>query len=78
METSQGNSLRSYLEQTKPPFFKNGEQEGKTVLSGGLVPVGGGKYKERVQEGESGGNANVLMYENGKVSPAGTIPGMRG
>jgi hypothetical protein len=43
METSQGNSLRSYLEQTKPPFFKNGEQEGKTVLSGGLVPVGGGE-----------------------------------
>jgi hypothetical protein len=30
MEMSQGNSLRSYLKQTKMPLFKNREQEGKT------------------------------------------------
>jgi hypothetical protein len=50
----------------------------KRSCLGGWYQLAGGKYKERVQEGESGGNANVLMYENGKVSPAGTIPGMRG
>jgi hypothetical protein len=30
MEMSQGNSLYSYLKQTKMPVFKNKEQEGKT------------------------------------------------
>jgi hypothetical protein len=40
---SQGNTLYSYLEQTKVlfVFFKNGEQEGKMGHSGEGVPVGG-------------------------------------
>jgi hypothetical protein len=41
MEMSQGNSLCSYLKQTKMSFFKNREQEGKTGPVWGLVPVGG-------------------------------------
>jgi hypothetical protein len=40
-------------------FLKNGKQEGKTDLVWGLVPVGCGECKERVQEGEYGGN---IMY----------------
>jgi hypothetical protein len=42
MEMSKGNSLYSYLKQTKMSFFfhKTGEQEGKTGPAlGGLVPV---------------------------------------
>jgi hypothetical protein len=42
-------------------FFKNGEQEGKTDLVWGLVPVGGG---EDIGKGCSG---NITYsYENGK------------
>jgi hypothetical protein len=37
-------------------FFKNREQEGKTGPVWGLVPVGGGKHKERVYKGEYGRN----------------------
>jgi hypothetical protein len=37
-------------------FFKNGEQEGKTGPFCGLVSVGGGRQKDRVKEGEYGGN----------------------
>jgi hypothetical protein len=36
------------LNKQKCIFIKNGEQEGKTVPVWELVPVGGGKYKERV------------------------------
>jgi hypothetical protein len=36
------------------PFSKNKGQEGKTVCVGELVPVGGGKIKERVKEGKYG------------------------
>jgi hypothetical protein len=45
--------------QTKISFKKNGEQEGKTGPVWRLAPVGGGGYKERVQEGEYDGN---IMY----------------
>jgi hypothetical protein len=57
MEMSQGNSLYSSLkqQQQKSLFFKNEEQEGKTVSVWGLAPVGRGGYKERVKEGECGG-----------------------
>jgi hypothetical protein len=48
MEMSQWNSLYSYLKQTKMPFFKNGEQEGKIGPVWGLVSVGGGGCKEKV------------------------------
>jgi hypothetical protein len=34
---------RANLKQTKMPFLKNGEQEGKTGPVWGLVPVGGGR-----------------------------------
>jgi hypothetical protein len=41
-EMSQGNSLYSYLKQTKFLFFSETEnRKAKPVLSGGLVPVGG-------------------------------------
>jgi hypothetical protein len=33
-------------------FFKNREQEGKTVPVWRLGPVGGGGYKERVKKAE--------------------------
>jgi hypothetical protein len=49
MEISQGNSLYSYLKQTKISFFfKNREQESKTGPVWGFVPVRGRGYKERV------------------------------
>jgi hypothetical protein len=53
---SQRNSLCSYLKQIKMSFFKNREHEGKTGLVWGLAPVGGGRYKERMWEGEYGRN----------------------
>jgi hypothetical protein len=37
-------------------FFQNRGPEGKTVPLWGLVAVGGERYKERVQDGEYGGN----------------------
>jgi hypothetical protein len=46
-------------------LFRNKGQEGKTDLVWGLVPVGGGGYKERVKQGEYGRNI-ILMYENGE------------
>jgi hypothetical protein len=53
---SQGNSLYSYLKQTKMSFFllQNWRTGGwnSPVGQGGLVPVGGGGYGERVWEGE--------------------------
>jgi hypothetical protein len=39
--------------------LKNGGQKGKTGSVWRLVAVGGGGYKERVEEGEYGGN---VMY----------------
>jgi hypothetical protein len=45
----------------------------KQVLSGGLVPVGGGGHKERVSEGEYTGNI-MHSCENGKMRPVETIP----
>jgi hypothetical protein len=40
----------SYFKQTKMSFFlsRKENRETKQVLSGGMVPVGGGGFKERV------------------------------
>jgi hypothetical protein len=46
----------SYFKQTKCLFFKNERQEGKTGPVWPLVPMGGRGYKERMKEGEYGGN----------------------
>jgi hypothetical protein len=54
MEMSQGNSLYSYLKQKSCHFLQNWRAE--HVMSGGLVPVCCVEYKERMQEGEYGGN----------------------
>jgi hypothetical protein len=43
--------------------FKNEEQEGNTGLVRVLVPVGGGEYKERVQEGKGSGNIVCLSMK---------------
>jgi hypothetical protein len=56
-------------------FFKNEGREGKIGAIWGLAPVRGGGYKERVWE------VNMmemlcLMYENGKMRPVETTPGM--
>jgi hypothetical protein len=75
LEMSQGSSLYSYLKQTKMSFFKNGGQEGKTGPVWGLAPVGGGGHKERVEEVNMV-EYYVLVYENGKMRPIETIPGM--
>jgi hypothetical protein len=40
MEISQENSLYRYFKQTKTPFFKNRELEGKIGHIGEFVPVG--------------------------------------
>jgi hypothetical protein len=57
-----------YLKQ-KCPFFKNGEQEGKTVPvylppNRGWYQFKRGGYKERVQEGECSRN---IMYSYVKI-----------
>jgi hypothetical protein len=43
MEMSQGNSLYRYLKQTKIFFSKAENRKAKQVLSGDLVPAGGGR-----------------------------------
>jgi hypothetical protein len=48
MEMSQGNSLYSYPKKTKMSFFQKQRKEDKTGPVWGLVPVGGGGYKESV------------------------------
>jgi hypothetical protein len=54
MEMSQENPCVAILNKQTCLFSKT-EQEGKTGPVWGLAPVGGGGYKERVWEGESGG-----------------------
>jgi hypothetical protein len=52
MEMPQGNSLCSYLKQTKMTFFfcyKTGEQEDRTGPVWGLVPVGGRMWAKGVE-----------------------------
>jgi hypothetical protein len=66
----------SYLKQTKMSFFKNGEQEGKTG------PVWGW-YQWRAEGVGKGCRGRiwwkyVLKYDNGRMSPIKTIPGMGG
>jgi hypothetical protein len=58
-------------------FFSKTEDKAKQVLSGGLVPVGG----EDIRKGCRRLNMveyYILMYENGKMRPPETIPGMGG
>jgi hypothetical protein len=44
MEMSQGNSLYSYLKQTKMSYFTKSEnRRAEQILSGELVPVRGGR-----------------------------------
>jgi hypothetical protein len=38
------------INKQKCPFFKMKDRKVKEVLSGGLVAVGGGRHKERVEE----------------------------
>jgi hypothetical protein len=62
MKISQGNSLCSYLKQTKMSFFffhKIREQEDGTdpAWTGCGVPVGGGRLWGRMWEGEYGTSA---------------------
>jgi hypothetical protein len=56
---SQVNFLLSYLIQTKMPFFKDGEQEGKTSPVWGLVPVGEG---EDIKKGCRRANMVEILY----------------
>jgi hypothetical protein len=51
MEMSQGNSLYTYLKQTDMSFFsftKSENRRAEWVLSGRLIPVGGGACGQRV------------------------------
>jgi hypothetical protein len=43
--------LHSYLKQIKMPFFKNGEQEGKTGPVWGLAPVSVGDTRKGSRRG---------------------------
>jgi hypothetical protein len=54
---------------------KNEGQEGKTGPGWGLAPVGGGGYKERCRRVNMV-EYYALVYENGKMRPAETIPEM--
>jgi hypothetical protein len=47
-------------------FSKMKDWKVKQVLPGGLVPVGGGGYKERVKEGDYGGNVRHSCRKMGK------------
>jgi hypothetical protein len=78
MEMSQGNTLYSYLKQTKMPFFIQKQRTGKqnrSCLGGGYQWEGGG-YKERGSEGEYGAN-NLYTYVNGKMITVEIIPGIK-
>jgi hypothetical protein len=71
---SQGNSLYSYLKQTKMSFcfYKIGEQQ--SYLRGWSQWEGGG-CGERAWESEYGANT-VYIFINGKMRSVETIPGM--
>jgi hypothetical protein len=64
MEMSQGNSLCSYLKQTKMSFFKSREQEGESGPVWGLAPVGEGGHREKGEGGEYG--RILCTHKNGK------------
>jgi hypothetical protein len=78
MEMSQGNSLCSYLKQTKLSFlffffYKIREQEGGTgPTSGSGEEVGKGCGKVNMVQ------ILCTYYINGKMIPVETIPGMGG
>jgi hypothetical protein len=59
MEMSQGNSLCSYHKETKMSLFSFinlGNRRVDQVLSGNMVPVGGGRRWEKDVQGEYGAN----------------------
>jgi hypothetical protein len=60
------NSLSSYLKQTEMPFSKKGYREVKHVLSGVWHQWEWGGYKEKVQEGECGGNTRYSCMKTEK------------
>jgi hypothetical protein len=70
--------LYNYLKLTKISSFKNGEQEGKTDPGEGTGSSGWGKEVRKGSRRVNVVEFNVLMYENGKMRPVETIPGMRG
>jgi hypothetical protein len=74
MEITQGNSLCSYLKQTEMSVLKNREQGGKTGPVWGLAQVEGEDIR-KVHRKVNMVEYYVLMYENGKMRPAETIPG---
>jgi hypothetical protein len=86
METSQGNSLCSYLKQAKNViyiFFSSTESENRRVEQvlpwegeGGLVPVEGGKWLRKGVGGRIWCKYCVHIYVNGKMIPTETIPRM--
>jgi hypothetical protein len=66
----------SYLNKNVIFFFENGEQEGKIGPVCGVGTSGRGDIRKRSRR------MNVvkcypLVYENGKMRPVETIPGMR-
>jgi hypothetical protein len=62
------------------PFFKNGEQEGKTGPVWELVWAGRGRgnIKKGYRKPNVVKNIFQKYYENGKMRPVETIPGMGG
>jgi hypothetical protein len=72
----QGNSLCSYLKQTKFFFYKIREQESGTGPVWGLLPVGVGRMCGKGVGGRIWGKYCVHRYVNGKMRPAENIPGM--
>jgi hypothetical protein len=80
MEMSQGNSLYSYLKQTKI-FFSFIKLENRSMeqdCQGTLVPVGGRRMWGKGVGGWTWCKYCVYMYVNGKVSPIEMIAGMGG
>jgi hypothetical protein len=59
-------------------FSKNTEQEGKTGPVWRLAPVGGGWVIKKGCRRVNVVEILALMYENEKMRPAETIPGMGG
>jgi hypothetical protein len=67
--------LYSYLKQTKCLFSRTENRKVKQILSGGWHQWDGGKHKERCRRVNMV-EYSVLMYENGKMRPVDTTPGM--
>jgi hypothetical protein len=78
MEMSQGNSLCSYLKQTKMSSFQK-QRTGRQNRP--YLGVGTSGRGEDIRKGCRRVNMveyYALMYENGKMRPVETVPGMGG